>query len=154
MKGDPKSIQWLNKVLYNELTAINQYFMHYKILEDMGFNKLASKAKEESIEVMNHADALMERILFLEGLPNLQQLGKLKIGETPVEMLQCDLALEHEVIPDLRDGIEYCESIRDYVGRDLMQKILDDEEEHVDWLETQLSLIEKLGAQNYLQSQL
>lgn len=154
MKGDPKTIQWLNKVLYNELTAINQYFMHYKILADMGFTKLADKAKEESIEEMNHADNLMERILFLEGLPNLQQLGKLRVGETPVEMLTCDLALENDAIPDLRDGIEYCESIRDYVSRDLMQKILDDEEEHVDWLETQLGLIEKVGEANYLQSQM
>lgn len=154
MKGDPQSIQWLNKVLYNELTAINQYFMHYKILEDMGFKKLADKAREESIEEMNHADELMERILFLEGLPNLQQLGKLRIGETPVEMLECDLALEMDAIPVLRDGIEYCESIRDYISRDLMQKILDDEEEHVDWLETQLELVKKVGEANYLQSQM
>ncbi len=154
MKGDPQSIQWLNKVLYNELTAINQYFMHYKILEDMGFKKLADKAREESIEEMNHADELMERILFLEGLPNLQQLGKLRIGETPVEMLECDLALEMDAIPVLRDGIEYCESIRDYISRDLMQKILDDEEEHVDWLEIQLELVKKVGEANYLQSQM
>ena len=154
MKGDPKAIQWLNKVLYNELTAINQYFMHYKILEDMGFTQLAKKSKQESIEEMEHADALMERILFLEGLPNLQQLGKLRIGESPIEMLTCDLALEHDAIPDLREGIAYCESIRDYISRDLMQKILDDEEEHVDWLETQLSLVEKVGEQNYLQSQM
>lgn len=154
MKGDPQSIQWLNKVLYNELTAINQYFMHYKILEDMGFKKLADKAREESIEEMNHADELMERILFLEGLPNLQQLGKLRIGETPVEMLECDLALEMDAIPVLRDGIEYCESIRDYISRDLMQEILDDEEEHVDWLETQLELVKKVGEANYLQSQM
>lgn len=154
MKGDAQAIQWLNKILYNELTAINQYFMHYKILEDMGFNKLADKSKQESIEEMNHADELMERILFLEGLPNLQQLGKLRIGETPHEMLQCDLSLEMDAIPDLREGIAYCESIRDYISRDLMQKILDDEEEHVDWLETQLQLIEKVGEQNYLQSQM
>ncbi|MCB1582479.1 MAG: bacterioferritin [Marinicella sp.] len=154
MKGDPKVIQWLNKVLFNELTAINQYFMHYKILEDMGFKKLADKSKEESIEEMNHADELMERILFLEGLPNLQQLGKLRIGETPVEMLECDLALEMDAIPDLRDGIVYCESTRDYISRDLLQKILDDEEEHVDWLETQLGLVKKVGEANYLQSQM
>jgi bacterioferritin len=154
MKGDPKVIQWLNKVLFNELTAINQYFMHYKILEDMGFKKLADKSKEESIEEMNHADELMERILFLEGLPNLQQLGKLRIGETPIEMLECDLALEMDAIPDLRDGVEYCESVRDYISRDLMQKILDDEEEHVDWLETQLELVKKVGEANYLQSQM
>ncbi|WP_154222619.1 bacterioferritin [Marinicella rhabdoformis] len=154
MKGDPKVIQLLNKALYNELTAINQYFMHAKILEDMGFTKLAKKEREESIEEMEHADQLMERILFLEGLPNLQQLGKLRIGETPAEMLTCDLALENDAIPDLRDGIEYCESVRDYISRDLMQKILDNEEEHVDWLETQLSLIEKVGEPNYLQSQM
>lgn len=154
MKGDAQCIQWLNKILYNELTAINQYFMHYKILEDMGFSKLAAKSKEESIEEMNHADALMERILFLEGLPNLQQLGKLRIGENPVEMLECDLALEHDAIPDLREGIAYCENIRDYISRDLMQKILDDEEEHVDWLETQLELVKKVGEANYLQSQM
>ena len=154
MKGDPKVIQLLNKALYNELTAINQYFMHAKILEDMGFAKLAKKEREESIEEMEHADQLMERILFLEGLPNLQQLGKLRIGETPAEMLACDLALENDAIPDLRDGIEYCESVRDYISRDLMQKILDNEEEHVDWLETQLNLIEQIGEQNYLQSQM
>ena len=154
MKGDPKVIQLLNKALYNELTAINQYFMHAKILEDMGFAKLAKTEREESIEEMEHADQLMERILFLEGLPNLQQLGKLRIGETPAEMLACDLALENDAIPDLRDGIEYCESVRDYISRDLMQKILDNEEEHVDWLETQLNLIEKIGEQNYLQSQI
>lgn len=154
MKGDPKVIQWLNKVLFNELTAINQYFMHYKILEDMGLKKLADKSKEESIEEMNHADDLMERILFLEGLPNLQQLGKLRIGEAPIEMLECDLALEMDAIPVLRDGIEYCESVRDYISRDLMQKILDDEEEHVDWLETQLELVKKVGEANYLQSQM
>ena len=154
MKGDLKVIQLLNKALYNELTAINQYFMHAKILEDMGFTKLAKKEREESIEEMEHADQLMERILFLEGLPNLQQLGKLRIGETPAEMLTCDLALENDAIPDLRDGIEYCESVRDYISRDLMQKILDNEEEHVDWLETQLNLIEQIGEQNYLQSQM
>ena len=154
MKGDSKTIQWLNKALYNELTAINQYFMHAKILEDMGFKKLAAKEKEESIDEMNHADVLMERILFLEGLPNLQQLGKLRIGETPAEMLACDLALEQEAIPDLKDAIEYCESIKDYVSRDLFQKILDAEEEHLDWLETQLGLIDQVGEQNYLQSQI
>jgi bacterioferritin len=154
MKGDKKTIQLLNKVLYNELTAINQYYMHAKILQDMGLLKLAAKEKEESIDEMKHADVLMERILFLEGLPNLQQLGKLRIGETPAEMLSCDLALEHDALSDLKDGIEYCESIRDYVSRDLFQEILDSEEEHVDWLETQLSLIKQLGESNYLQSQM
>ncbi|GAA4820828.1 bacterioferritin [Marinicella pacifica] len=154
MKGDKKVIQLLNKALYNELTAINQYFMHAKMLEDMGFEKLAAKEREESIDEMKHADILMERILFLEGLPNLQDLGKLRIGETVGEMFKCDLAMELDAIPDLRDGVEYCESVRDYVSRDLFQKILDSEEAHVDWLETQLSLIEQVGEQNYLQSQM
>lgn len=154
MKGDKKVIQLLNKALYNELTAINQYFMHAKMLEDMGFEKLAAKEREESIDEMKHADILMERILFLEGLPNLQDLGKLRIGETVGEMFKCDLAMELDAIPDLRDGVEYCESVRDYVSRDLFQKILDSEEAHVDWLETQLSLVEQVGEQNYLQSQM
>jgi len=154
MKGDKKVIQLLNKALYNELTAINQYFMHAKILEDMGFEKLAAKEREESIDEMKHADILMERILFLEGLPNLQDLGKLRIGESVEEMLRCDLAMELDAIPDLRDGVEYCESVRDYVSRDLFQEILDSEEEHVDWLETQIGLIEQVGEQNYLQSQI
>jgi len=154
MKGDKKVIQLLNKALYNELTAINQYFMHSKMLEDMGFSKLAAKEREESIDEMKHADILMDRILFLEGLPNLQDLGKLRIGETVEEMLKCDLAMELDALPDLRDGVEYCESIRDYVSRDLFQEILDSEEEHVDWLETQLGLIEQVGEQNYLQSQI
>ena len=154
MKGDPTVIQYLNKTLYNELTAINQYFMHHKILADMGFTKLAQKAREESIEEMNHADELMERILFLEGLPNLQSLGQLRIGETPEEMLQCDLALEYDAVPMLREGIQYCEEVRDYVSRDLMQKILDAEEAHIDWLETQLELIKQLGEALYLQAQM
>lgn len=154
MKGDKKVIQLLNKALYNELTAINQYFMHAKILEDMGFAKLAAKEREESIDEMKHADILMERILFLEGLPNLQDLGKLRIGETVEEMLRCDLAMELDALPDLRDGVEYCESVRDYVSRDLFQEILDSEEEHVDWLETQIGLIEHVGEKNYLQSQM
>ena len=154
MKGDKKVIQLLNKALYNELTAINQYFMHAKILADMGFEKLAAKEREESIDEMKHADILMERILFLEGLPNLQDLGKLRIGENVEEMLRCDLAMELDAIPDLRDGVEYCESVRDYVSRDLFQEILDSEEEHVDWLETQIGLIEQVGEQNYLQSQI
>lgn len=154
MKGDKKVIQLLNKALYNELTAINQYFMHAKMLEDMGFEKLAAKEREESIDEMKHADLLMERILFLEGLPNLQDLGKLRIGESVGEMFTCDLAMELDALPDLRDGVEYCESVRDYVSRDLFQEILDSEEEHVDWLETQISLMEQVGEQNYLQSQL
>ena len=124
------------------------------VLEDMGFEKLAAKEREESIDEMKHADILMERILFLEGLPNLQDLGKLRIGENVEEMLRCDLAMELDAIPDLRDGVEYCESVRDYVSRDLFQEILDSEEEHVDWLETQIGLIEQVGEQNYLQSQI
>ena len=154
MKGDKKTLQLLNKVLFNELTAINQYFMHAKILQDKGLIKLAKKEHEESIDEMKHADLLMERILFLEGLPNLQTLGRLRIGETAKEMLTCDLSLELEGLGDLKDGVEYCESIRDYVSRDLFQNILESEEEHVDWLETQLSLIEQVGENNYLQSQM
>ena len=154
MKGDKKVIEFLNKVLKNELTAINQYFLHSRMYDDWGLKALAKYEYEESIDEMKHADELIQRILFLEGLPNLQQLGKLRIGETPAAMLTCDLALENDAIPDLRDGIEYCESVRDYISRDLMQKILDNEEEHVDWLETQLSLIENVGEQNYLQSQM
>jgi bacterioferritin len=154
MKGDPTVVQYLNKVLYNELTAINQYFMHYKMLEDMGFPQLANKVRAESIDEMKHADELMERVLFLEGLPNLQSLGKLRVGETPQEMLQCDLALESDAVPVLREGIQYCEVVRDYVSRDLLQKILDSEEGHIDWLETQLSLIDQLGEALYLQAQM
>lgn len=149
MKGDKKVIEHLNAALGNELIAINQYFLHSRMYKDWGLKKLADKEYEESIDEMKHADILIERILFLEGLPNLQKLGQLKIGENTKEMLECDLALENQAIPDLRDGIEYCESVRDYVSRDLLQSILDSEEEHVDWLETQLQLIERVGIQNY-----
>lgn len=152
MQGDAQVIVHLNKILYNELTAINQYFLHAKMLQDWGIEALAAKEHEESIDEMKHADQLMERILFLEGLPNLQNLGKLRIGENLKEMLECDLALEHDAIPDLRDAIVHCESVRDFVSRDLLQSILDSEEEHVDWLETQLGLIEKMGLENYTQS--
>ena len=153
MKGDAKVIEYLNKVLGNELIAINQYFLHAKMLDDWGLKRLAKHEREESIDEMNHADALMERILFLEGLPNLQDLGKLRIGENVPEILQCDLDMELDAIPDLRAAIAYCEAHKDYVSRELFDSILKSEEEHVDWLETQLALIEKIGPQNYVQSQ-
>ena len=149
----PDIIKYLNEVLKNELTAINQYFLHAKILEDQGYLKLAAKEKAESIEEMTHADWLMERILFLEGLPNLQDLGKLLIGEHVQEMLESDLALEHIAIPALRAGVACAELHGDYVSRDLFARILTNEEEHVDWLETQLGLISSIGITNFLQSQ-
>ncbi len=151
---DPKIIEYLNKVLKNELTVINQYFLHAKILEDRGLLKLAQKEKQESIEEMEHADWLMERVLFLDGLPNLQDLGKLLIGETVEEMLNCDMEQEMIAIPLLREAIAYAESVSDYISREMFEKILDSEEEHVDWLETQMSLINETGLQNYLQSQM
>ncbi len=152
MKGDAKVVEHLNKVLGNELVAINQYFLHSRMYKDWGLEKLADHEYHESIDEMKHADALTQRILFLEGLPNLQDLGKLMIGENTKEMLECDLKLEMHAIPDLREAIEYCESIGDYVSRDLFADILDSEEEHVDWLEAQLGLIDKVGLQNYQQS--
>ncbi|WGP00096.1 bacterioferritin [Saccharophagus degradans] len=154
MKGDPKVIEFLNKALGNELVAINQYFLHSRMYKDWGLKELADHEYEESIDEMKHADQLIERILFLEGLPNLQSLGKLLIGENTKEMLECDLKLEMKAIPDLRDGIEYAESVRDYISRDLLQSILDSEEEHVDWLETQLGLIDKIGIENYMQAKM
>jgi len=153
MKGDPKVIDYLNEVLKNELTAINQYFLHNRILNHWGVEKLAKFEYEESIDEMKHADKLAERILFLDGLPNFQLLGRLKIGETVEEILKADLALEYEALPPLKDGIAYCESIRDYVTRDLFQYILESEEEHVDTLETQFEMIERMGIQNYVQLQ-
>ena len=151
---DQKIIEYLNKVLKNELTAINQYFLHAKIMEDRGLKKLAEKEKHESIEEMEHADGLMERILFLEGLPNLQDLGRIMIGEDIEEMLDCDLQQEMIAVPLLREAIAFCESQSDYVSRDLLNKILTNEEEHIDWLETQIRLISDAGLQNYLQSQM
>jgi bacterioferritin len=152
MQADPTVIKHLNKALANELIAINQYFLHSRMYKDWGLNKLADKEYEESIDEMKHADQLVERILFLEGLPNLQNLGKLLIGENTKEMLECDLKLEMIACPDLKEGIAYCESVSDYVSRDLLASILDSEEEHIDWLETQLSLIERIGLENYQQS--
>lgn len=152
MKSDSKVIKHLNKVLANELIAINQYFLHSRMFKDWGLHKLGDKEYEESIDEMKHADQLIERILFLEGLPNLQNLGKLLIGENTREMLECDLKLEMIACPDLKEGIAYCESVSDFVSRDLLTSILDSEEEHIDWLETQLSLIDRVGLENYQQS--
>ena len=154
MKGDTKVIALLNQALGNELIAINQYFLHAKMYQDWGLTNLYEHEYHESIDEMKHADKLTERILFLDGLPNLQELGALRIGENTREMLQCDLSLELDAIPDLKEGIKYCEQIGDFVSRDLFQDILNSEEEHVDWLETQLGLIDKIGIENYLQAQI
>lgn len=153
MKGDAKVIDYLNECLKNELTAINQYFLHSKMLDNWGVSKLAKFEYEESIDEMKHADKLAERILFLDGLPNFQLLGRLKIGETVEEILKADLALEHEALPPLKDAIEHCEKVRDYVSRDLFADILESEEEHVDTLEQQFDMIERMGIENYVQLQ-
>lgn len=154
MKGDPIVIAHLNKVIKNELTAINQYFMHSRLLRHWGLERLGKYEYKESIDEMKHADALMERVLFLDGLPNLQDIGKLMIGESVKEVLECDLALEMKAHPDLKAAIADCERLGDYGSRDLFQRILESEEEHIDFLETQLELIDKVGLQNYCQSQM
>ena len=154
MKGDERVIELLNETLRNELTAINQYWLHYRMLDNWGVKRLADYERHESIDEMKHADKLAERILFLDGLPNFQALGKLRIGENPRELLACDLALEMEAVPDLKAAIAHCETCGDYVSRELFADILESEEEHIDWLETQLALIERIGEPSYLQTKL
>jgi bacterioferritin len=153
MQGDPLIIRHLNTVLKNELTAINQYFLHARMFDNWGLKRLGAHSREESIDEMKHADKLIERILFLDGLPNLQDLGKLLIGENVQEAMECDLKLEMQAHPDLRAAIVDCEKVGDYVSREIFERILESEEEHIDWLETQLSLIKRLGIENYCQSQ-
>ena len=154
MKGDPTVIEHLNRTLKNELTAINQYFLHSRMLKDWGLNTLGDYEFGESVDEIKHADLLIEPTLFLEGLPNVQDLGKIRIGENVPEILRCDLDLELDAIPDLRAAIAYCEAHKDYVSRDLFDSILKSEEEHVDFLETQLELFDNVGLENYLQSQI
>jgi bacterioferritin len=153
MQGDPIVIQHLNAVLKNELTAINQYFLHARMLKHWGITRLGDYEYKESLDEMKHADRLIDRILFLEGLPNLQDLDKLLIGETVKELLECDLALERAAMPRLREAVAYCETVKDYISRELFESILESEEEHVDYLETQLGLIPKIGIENYIQMQ-
>lgn len=154
MQGDKQVIKHLNKVLQNELTAINQYFLHARMYKNFGLTELDEYEYKESLDEMKHADQLIERILFLEGLPGMQSLGKLRIGESPKEMIEADLALEMDALPDLKEAINYCESTKDYISREVFESILESEEEHVDWLETQLELISKVGLENYLQSKM
>jgi bacterioferritin len=153
MKGDEKVIEYLNAALKNELTAVNQYWLHYRLLDHWGIARLAAYERHESIDEMKHADILAARVLFLDGLPNFQALGRLRIGETVEEILRADLAVEGEAIPLLRDAIAYCEQVKDYVTRDLFKGILDNEEEHVDFIERQFDMIERMGLQNYVQLQ-
>jgi len=150
MKADPKVVEWLNVQLTNELTAINQYFLHARMLDNWGVTKLAKHEYHESIEEMKHADELIQRILFLDGLPNVQRLNNILIGQTVEEVLRCDMKLEDKATADLREGIAYCESVRDFVSRDLLLKILANEEEHVDFLETQFHMIATLGLERYI----
>ena len=152
MQGDTKVIEHLNKALGNELIAINQYFLHHRMYANWGYKELAEHERAESIDEMKHADRLIERILFLEGLPNLQKLGKLLIGQTPQEAIECDLKLERQALPDLKAAIVYCEQLGDFVSRHLFADIMGAEEEHIDWLETQLNLIGQVGVENYLQA--
>ena len=153
MKGDAKVLEHLNKVLFNELTAINQYFLHSRMFGNWGLEKLEEYEKKESIDEMKHADRLIKRVLFLEGLPNLQDLGKLLIGENAKEALEADLKLERAARPPLQDAIAHCEAVKDYISREILEDILESEEEHIDWLETQLALIDRMGLQNWMQSQ-
>ncbi|MFN4262441.1 MAG: bacterioferritin [Thioalkalivibrionaceae bacterium] len=154
MKGDAKVIEYLNRCIRNELTAINQYFLHARMFRNWGLHELDEYEYHESIDEMKHADRLINRVLFLEGLPNLQDLGALRIGENTKEIFECDLAMELDAIPLLREAIAYCESVKDFVTRELLEDILESEEEHVDWLETNLDLIERIGLQNYQQSKM
>jgi len=151
MKGDPIVIEYLNKALTNELTAINQYWLHYRVLHHWGILKLAEYERHESIDEMKHADILAERILFLDGLPNFQAIHRLKVGETVEEILRADLAVEEEAVPLLREAIAHCETVRDYVSREIFERILENEEEHIDFLETQFDMIERMGLPNYIQ---
>lgn len=153
MRGDPQVIDFLNKALFNELTAINQYWLHYRMLDNWGIKRLAEYERHESIDEMKHADTLADRILFLDGLPNFQALGKLRIGEGVEEILKADLALEHDALPLLKEAIAHCEAVRDYISREIFERILESEEEHIDFLEKQFDMIERMGIQNYCQLQ-